>query len=180
MEGMHADILWLDMEMTGLEPAIDKPLEVALIATTWDFNEVACFDSGINYPVEELQPLLDANPFYVKYPHNKKELLKLSAHSPNAAVVEQQIMEFVKQHFDTTRPVLLAGNSIHQDRRFIRAHLPFFEQQLHYRMLDVSAWKIVFEGKFKKDFKKRESHRALDDVRESIAELKFYLERVKP
>lgn len=171
----RADLLWLDMEMTGLEPTTDKPLEIALIATDWDFKEIATLDSGIGQPAEVITPLLDANPFYKKFPANKKALLKLCGHSPDIAVVERQVMDFVKAHFDTTRPVLLAGNSIHQDRRFIRAHMPFFEQQLHYRMLDVSAWKMVFEGKFQKEFKKSEAHRALDDIRESIEELKFYL-----
>lgn len=175
----RADLLWLDMEMTGLNPTTDKPLEVALIATDWDFSEIASFESGIGLSDEIIRPLLDVNPFYVKYPANKKALIELCGASPDVTVVERQVMDFVKAHFDTTRPVLLAGNSIHQDRRFIRAHMPFFEQQLHYRMLDVSAWKIVFEGKFKKEFKKSESHRALDDIRESIAELQYYLEGVK-
>lgn len=174
----RADLLWLDMEMTGLEPTTDKPLEVALIATDWDFKELAAFESGIGQSPTVIAPLLDANPFYRQYADNKKALLKLCADSPDVKVVERQVTEFVKQHFDTTRPVLLAGNSIYQDRRFIRAHMPFFDQQLHYRMLDVSSWKIVFEGKFKKDFKKSESHRALDDIRESIAELKFYLSSI--
>lgn len=174
----RADLLWLDMEMTGLNPKTDKPLEVAVIATDWDFKEIATFESGIGQPTDVIAPLLEANPFYKKFPANKKALLSLCAESPPVAVVERQITEFVKAHFDTTRPVLLAGNSIHQDRRFIREHMPFFEQQLHYRMLDVSAWKIIFEGKFRQEFKKNESHRALDDIRESISELQFYLSKV--
>lgn len=172
----RAEVLWLDMEMTGLEPTIDKPLEIAAIATDWDFNEIASFESGIAQPPEAIQPLLDVNPFYVKHAANKRALLELCAISPDIAVVERQLSDFVKAHFDTTRPVLLAGNSIHQDRRFIRAYLPFFDQLLHYRMLDVSAWKVVLEGKFGREFKKKESHRALDDIRESVAELQFYLE----
>lgn len=175
----RADLLWLDMEMTGLNPNVDKPLEVALIATDWDFNEIATFDSGIGQPGETIRPLLDDNPFYKKYPANKEALLALCAESPDIRVVERQVTDFVNAYFDTSRPVLLAGNSIHQDRRFIRAHMPFFEQQLHYRMLDVSAWKIVFAGKFGNEFKKSESHRALDDIRESIAELQNYTSRVK-
>lgn len=175
----RAELLWLDMEMTGLNPATDKPLEVALIATDWDFNEIASFDSGIGQSAAAITPLLEANSFYKKYPSNRTALLKLCADSPPLAAVERQVIDFVKVHFDISRPVLLAGNSIHQDRRFIRQHMPLFEQQLHYRMLDVSAWKIVFEGKFNKQFEKGEAHRALDDIRESIAELRHYLQRVK-
>lgn len=173
-----ADVLWCDMEMTGLDPTRDLPLEIAVIATDWDGNEIASFESGIGQDATTVEVLLDQNDFYKKYPENRKALIKLAADSPTAAVVEKQLLSFVDEHFDTTRPVLLAGNSIHQDRRFIRACLPFFNQKLHYRMLDVTAWKVVFEGKFGATYEKKESHRALDDVRESIAELNFYMERV--
>ncbi|PLS81107.1 oligoribonuclease [Candidatus Saccharibacteria bacterium] len=170
-----ATILWLDMEMTGLDPARDLALEVAVVATDWDFTEIASLESGIGYPVEQVQALLDANDFYRKYPANKKALLELTATSPAPAVVERQLLAFIAEHCDSSQPVLLAGNSIHQDRRFIRAAMPLLDQKLHYRMLDVSAWKLVFEAKFGRKYQKQESHRALDDVRESIAELQFYL-----
>ena len=73
----------------------------------------------------------------------------------------------------------MGGNSIHQDRRFIRAEWKKLEKMLHYRMLDVSAWKVVMSAKFKRVFAKPENHRALDDIRGSIEELKFYLKKVK-
>ena len=75
--------------------------------------------------------------------------------------------------------ILLGGNSIHQDRRFIDQWWPALSKRLHYRMLDVSAWKVVFEGKFAKKFAKPEDHRALEDIRGSIMELKYYLKKVK-
>ena len=71
--------------------------------------------------------------------------------------------------------MILAGNSIHQDRKFIDREWPEVSRKLHYRMLDVSAWKVVFEGKYGKKFLKRETHRALDDIMGSIEELRWYL-----
>lgn len=82
------------------------------------------------------------------------------------------------EHFEDG-PVLLAGNSIHQDRKFIDRWWPKFSRRLHYRMLDVSAWKVVMEGKYKKKFAKPENHRALEDIRGSIEELRYYLSKVK-
>lgn len=179
MSETKANLLWCDLEMTGLDPVKDRVLEIALIATDWDFNELATFESGFGYEQNEVNGLLDANPFYIKMKDNKRSLLELVATSEPKAVVEKRVVEFVKKHFDTVYPVVLAGNSIHMDRAFIREQLPFLNQLLHYRMLDVTAWKLVFEGKFEKKFEKQEKHRALDDIRESIAELKKYLESVK-
>ena len=89
----------------------------------------------------------------------------------------QFLFEGISEYFSEDVPVILAGNSIHADRAFIAKHLPKLEAKLHYRRLDVSSFKIVYQNKFKKLFKKSESHRALDDIKESIAELKFYLSR---
>ena len=93
--------------------------------------------------------------------------------------VENDLIDFIGRHFDDETPVILAGNSIHMDRRFIVAQWPRLDARLHYRMLDVSAWKVVFEGKYKKKFPKPEEHRALGDIRGSIMELKYYLQKVR-
>lgn len=171
-------LLWLDFEMTGLDANKDRIIEVAMIVTDWDFNEIAEYHSGFGYDAGELGTLLDANPFYVKMKENKAALLELSASSPAAGVVEKEMTSFIREHCGVLKPAVLCGNSIHMDRQFIRAQLPFVEQLLHYRMLDVTAWKLVFEAKYDKRYVKQETHRALDDVRESIWELKYYLESV--
>jgi oligoribonuclease len=171
-------LLWIDLEMTGLDPLHDRILEVAAIVTDWEFKEIATFESGVGHDVNEISPLLDANPFYVKMKTNKRQLLELVAESPPEKVVERMLVDFVRENCDTHYPVILAGNSIHMDRQFIRSYWPLLEQLLHYRMLDVSSWKLVFMNKFGQEFKKSEAHRALGDVRESIDELKFYLEKL--
>jgi oligoribonuclease len=91
------------------------------------------------------------------------------------ATVEANLVAWVKEHFDSDIKILLAGNSIHMDRRFIERQWRTFDALLHYRILDVSAWKVVFEGKYRKKFAKPEAHRALSDIRGSIEELQYYL-----
>ena len=96
-----------------------------------------------------------------------------NAEGESAGDVEQKLLEFIDKWFG--KEVILAGNSIHQDRKFIDKEWPEVSKRLHYRMLDVSAWKVVMEGKYGKKFVKREAHRALDDIQGSIEELKWYL-----
>ena len=93
--------------------------------------------------------------------------------------VEDELLAFLDEHFEADKPVLLGGNSVHMDRRFIVKQWQRLDARLHYRMLDVSAWKVVFEGKYGKKFTKPEAHRALEDIQGSIAELKYYLTKVR-
>jgi oligoribonuclease len=101
----------------------------------------------------------------------------LTAAVPNGkppALVENELIELVNRHFQG-EPAILCGNSIAQDRLFINHHFPNLSQKLHYRMLDVTAWKVVFQNLLSIKFDKRNTHRAIDDIRESIAELRHYL-----
>jgi oligoribonuclease len=93
---------------------------------------------------------------------------------PEADVVHE-LVGFIQAQFGD-EPAVLAGNSIHNDRNFIKRWWPEVEQLLHYRMLDVSAFKIVMQGKFAVQFEKNDAHRAFDDIQASIAELQYYLE----
>lgn len=178
IRGMRIDnYLWLDLEMTGLDPTRDLILEVAAIVTDVELNEIASFEAGVGHDGERVAELLTANPFYSKMKDNKQALIELGAKSAPSTVVEGQLVDFINQHCGAIRPVVLAGNSIHMDRLFIRAYWPRVEQLLHYRMLDVTSWKLLFEPRgIKHD--KQEAHRALGDIRESIDELKTYLKRV--
>lgn len=172
-------IVWLDLEMTGLDDTRDQIVEVAAAVSGWDFEPVAQFESGVHHDARQLTELFDACPFYAQYPQNKQKLLELSAVSPSLERVEQELCTFVVDHCNAKKPIYLAGNSIHMDRRFIRTYMPKFDAMLHYRMLDVSAWKLVMEGCYGKFYRKAKVHRAQNDIAESIGELRYYIEELK-
>lgn len=173
-------ILWVDLEMTGLDPTKDRILEVAALVTDWDFNELGKFESGVGHDPTAIRILMDANSWASapERSENTAALLKLSEEAQPEEMVAAKFEEFINEHFERDEPALLAGNSIHMDRRFIRQWWPNIEKRLHYRMLDVSAWKVVMIGKYGVEYEKLEKHRALDDIRESIDELEFYLSKV--
>ena len=175
-----AKILWVDLEMTGLDANNDLILEVAAIATDWDFKEIATYEGIIKNEDMTLEERLAANSvFWDANPDSKNGLLLQNKDGKDLVEIEDELLKFIDKHFKKDVPVLLAGNSIHMDRRFIVSQWPRIDARLHYRMLDVSAWKVVFEGKFKKKFAKPQEHRALEDIRGSIMELKYYLAKVK-
>ena len=169
----------MDLEMTGLDPIEDRILEVAVIATDWDGNELASYEAVVKVGPRLMERRM-VGEFWEKYSDVREALVAQNSDGTNARTVENELIAFIDKHFDTEKPVLLGGNSIHQDRKFIVNEWPRLDARLHYRMLDVSAWKVVFEGKFKKRFAKPEQHRALDDIRGSIMELQYYLKKVRP
>ncbi|AHB42245.1 oligoribonuclease [Candidatus Saccharibacteria bacterium RAAC3_TM7_1] len=175
---MDAKLLWIDLEMTGLDPKEDRILEVAAVATDWDFNEVATYEA-----VKKVGPSLMkqrmVGEFWEKFTNVRDALMAQNGSGKNGRTIENELLEFIETHLDTDKKILLAGNSIHQDRKFIENEWPRLDKKLHYRMLDVSAWKVVFEGKYKKKFAKPEAHRALEDIRGSIEELQYYLKKIK-
>lgn len=173
-------ILWVDLEMTGLDPIEDRILEVAAIVTDWQFHELATFEAVIKVgPRLVTRRMKVGQTFWDANPTSRDSLVAQNMQGRSGRVVENELLGFIDEHFEKGKPVLLAGNSIHQDRRFIAHEWPRLNARLHYRMLDVSAWKVVFEGKFKKKFMKPEEHRALGDIRGSIMELQYYLAKIK-
>ncbi len=166
-----ATLLWVDLEMTGLSPVDDRILEVAAIATDWDFNEFDTFTAVVKCD-EELMRERMVGEFWEKNHEAYEALMSQNSEGKAPEVVEKELLKFVKKNFDDE--VYLAGNSIHQDRKFIEREWPKLDAKLHYRMLDVSAWKIYFENAMHRSFAKPENHRALDDIRGSIEELKWY------
>lgn len=175
-----AKILWLDLEMTGLEVGKDVILEAAAIATDWDFNEIATFETAVHYDEAFiLERFARQQSFWDENPSARDGLLEQNKSAAEPDQAQADFLRFINENFDATEKVLLGGNSIHNDRNFIKAEWGDVEARLHYRMLDVSAWKVVFGGKYKKMFAKDKSHRALDDIRGSIMELKYYLGKVK-
>jgi oligoribonuclease len=175
----HAKILWIDLEMTGLDPIEDRILEVAAIVTDWEFNEVATYQA-----VKKVGPSLMksrmkvSQDFWDANPDARDALVAQNLTGKNGRTVENELRGFSDLHFAPDERILLAGNSIHQDRKFIENEWGRLNSRLHYRMLDVSAWKVVFEGKYRKKFAKPETHRALEDIRGSIEELQYYLKKV--
>lgn len=164
--------------MTGLDPVDDKILEVAAIATDWDFKEIATYEA-VTHVDTELMDARMVGEFWDKYASVREQLVAQNQSGKSSEKVEDELLEFIDKHFEADTRVLLGGNSIHQDRKFIDNEWPRLAARLHYRILDVSAWKVVFDGKYKKRFAKAESHRAIEDIRGSIEELEYYLKKVK-
>jgi len=176
-------ILWVDLEMTGLDPIEDRIMEVAAIVTDWDFTEIATYEAAIKVGPRLVQKRMFQGPskdFWEKFPEVRAALIKQNDETGRSGrTIENELLAFIDEHFDAETPVLLGGNSIHMDRRFIINEWHRLDERLNYRMLDVSAFKVVFEGKYKKRFSKPEAHRALEDIRGSMMELKYYLGKVK-
>ncbi|MEY4066597.1 MAG: hypothetical protein RIR26_2805 [Pseudomonadota bacterium] len=164
-------LFWLDMEMTGLEPQQHKVLEVAVIVTDWNFQSLKRFSTAVFQPDEELKKMDD---WCVKT-HGASGLLKRVPEGLKENELDLALVDIVKEFYPSDEKVVLCGNSIGQDRKFVDRYLPQFAARLHYRMLDVSSFKVVFENAFQQKFKKQNKHEALEDIEESIAELKHYL-----
>jgi oligoribonuclease len=169
-------LLWVDLEMTGLDPEKDVILEIAAEVTDFNFKTLGNYESRVKHDRKTVVPLFQANNFYRDVvPENRDSFLKTLDSSKTSDQVQSEMIDFVTEHFGT-EPAILAGNSIHNDRNFIKSWWPELDLKLHYRMLDVSSWKILMQAKFDVGFEKKEVHRAFDDIQASIAELQFYLD----
>jgi oligoribonuclease len=167
-------LVWVDMEMSGLNPDTDVVLEVALIVTDKDLNLV---EESPVLVVHQPNSVLDAMDNWNKGTHGKSGLTdKVKASTLSVTEVSQQMLTFMKQHVPTgVSP--MCGNSICQDRRFMARYMPELEAYFHYRNLDVSTLKELaarWRPEVKEGFKKANSHTALADIQESIEELKYY------
>ena len=171
-----AKLLWIDLEMTGLDPLKDKILEVAAIATNMSLKEVGRYEAVVKVP-EKLMKERMVGEFWDKNSKSRDALMEQNKGGKGVKEVEKDLIDFLDKNFGKT--VYLAGNSIHQDRKFIEREMPELNKRLHYRMLDVSAWKIYFENALGRKFVKPENHRALDDIEGSIEELRWYLTFLK-
>lgn len=172
---LPSKLLWVDLEMTGLDAKKDVILEVAAEITDFDFKTLASYEARVQHKREDVVKLMQKNIWWKDFPANRDDfVLRLDSAKPSAEV-EQELIALVEAQFEG-EPAVLAGNSIHNDRKFIEQWWPQLDLKLHYRMLDVSSLKILMQGKYGVGYEKKEVHRAFDDIQASIAELQFYLD----
>lgn len=168
-------LFWVDLEMTGLDTKEDVILEVAAEITDFNFKTLASYEARVKQKREVVVARMQKNIWWADYPHNRDDFLdKLDGAKPSAEV-ERDLIALLEAQFGA-EPAILAGNSIHNDRNFIKQWWPALDLKMHYRMLDVSSLKIYMQGKYGVEFEKREVHRAFDDIQASIAEWQYYLE----
>lgn len=165
--------VWMDLEMTGLDDKTCTILQVATIITDENLVEVAQDDIVIWHP----ESVLDTMSPFVRNMHTENGLLdRVRKSQVSLDEAQQKTVALIAEHVPY-RKGILCGNSIWQDRRFLLRYMPVLEQFLHYRMLDVSSLKVIGTAWFGDEGRapnKKATHDALDDIRESIAELKFY------
>ncbi len=168
------NLIWMDLEMTGLEPDQDHILEIAVIVTDSHLNTVAEGPVIALHQPEAHLAIMDE--WNIKH-HTQSGLIeRVRASTYDLLSAEREVLDFLMQHCRAGQSPL-CGNSICQDRRFLARWMPRLEAFLHYRNLDVSSLKILAQRwapTVAEDFKKNNRHQALSDIRESIAELKHY------
>ncbi|XP_070700274.1 small fragment nuclease [Pempheris klunzingeri] len=173
--GMSQRMVWVDLEMTGLDIEKDQIIEMACIITDSDLNVLA---EGPNLIINQPDDLLEGMSEWCKEHHGKSGLTQAVRDSKiTLEQAEYEFLSFVRQHTPPGQ-CPLAGNSVHADKRFLDKYMPQFMYHLHYRIVDVSTIKETFRRWFPKEYKmvphKKATHRALDDIWESIKELQYY------
>jgi oligoribonuclease len=168
-------LVWIDLEMTGLDPAKDEIVEIACIVTEADLTEI---DTGVSLVVKPSDEPLAAMDEVVVRMHTESGLLDEIPGGIALADAEAQVLEYVKGHIPEARKAPLAGSSVYVDRGFLSAYMPDLDAHLHYRLVDVSSIKELARRWFPRVYfatpEKNGNHRALGDIRESIAELRYY------
>lgn len=169
-------IVWVDLEMTGLDPSRHVIVEVAALVTDAELNII---DEGVDLVVHATDAELAEMDDFVTQMHSDNGLLDdIKASTVSLAEAEDAVLGLVEKHCDPAHPAPLAGNSIATDRTFIRAQMPRLDAALHYRMIDVSTVKELSRRWFPKAYfnqpAKGMAHRALADIVESIRELDYY------
>ena len=169
-------LIWLDMEMTGLNPDSDRIIEMAMVVTNSKLEVIA---EGPVIAVHQPDAVLEGMDEWNKNTHGRSGLIeRVKASTISEAEAEATYLEFMKQYVPS-RTTPMCGNSIGQDRRFMARYMPTLEGYFHYRYLDVSTLKELarrWKPEILDGFKKQGTHQAMDDIRESVAELSYYRE----
>jgi oligoribonuclease len=177
-----ADVLvWMDLEMTGLDVEKDTIVEIAVLATSATTLEP--IDEGLTVVVAQPDEVLAGMSEVVRTMHERSGLLKeIATAGVPLEDAGRKVLEYIKVHVPEPRTVPLCGNSIGMDRRFLARYLPAIEDHLHYRSIDVSSIKELCRRWYRDPFvarpEKADDHRALPDIRASIAELRYYRETI--
>jgi oligoribonuclease len=170
------NLVWVDMEMTGLDPDTDRIIEVALVVTDSNLNILA---EGPVFAIHQSDDALDAMDSWNKGTHGRSGLIdRVKASTVTEADAQIALIDFLK-HFVPSGKSPMCGNSICQDRRFMARGMPKLEAFFHYRNLDVSTLKELckrWKPELSSGFKKHQKHTALADIIESVEELKYYRE----
>lgn len=167
-------LIWIDLEMTGLNVDNDKIIEIATIVTDADLNVIAVGPELVIHQSDEILAAMDE--WNTKQHHSTGLVERVKNSQITESMAEQQTLAFLQQYVPAGKSPM-AGNTICQDRRFLYKHMPALERYFHYRNLDVSTVKelaLRWAPDVLKSMKKESRHRALDDIRDSIEELKHY------
>jgi oligoribonuclease len=169
----------MDLEFTDFDYPNALVLEVSVEITDFHFNTLESYEARIRNNPDKLVERFKVNTFWqTDVPHNRDNFIQHNDEGKDIKAVEKDLVALVDKHFGS-EPAILAGNSIHSDRAVIKAHWPSLDLKLHYRMLDVSGFKVLMQGRYGVFYEKKDVHRAYDDIQASIAELQFYLEWFK-
>lgn len=167
-------LLWVDLEMTGLEVTKDRIIEVAIEVTDFDFKVLDRYEAVIHQSDEVVKNM---NPWAASQHSASGLTAKVRSSKKTEQEVIGEVIGLIKAQFGEEMAIL-AGNTIYSDRMFIKQWWPEVEALLHYRMVDVSSLKIIMQGKYGYVYDKDSSHRALDDIQASISELQAYLKKL--
>ena len=170
-----APLVWIDLEMTGLAPERERIIEAAALVTDSELNVIA---EGPNLVIHQSDELLAAMDEWNTKHHGESGLTeRVRASTLSEAEAEEQLLAFLEEHCEVGQSPL-CGNSVHQDRRFLHRYMPKVDAFLHYRLIDVSTVKELCRRWCPEAYAKRPNkvgnHRALDDIRESLEELRYY------